>query len=117
MEELLVESKNDQNAEDWSRDGRSIVYNELVAGNSRDLGTLSLEARKTQAFLATMGLSPKVSQWLFLFSISRGFRAAQSPTGGAVLSLSLRPDTRRHAILQAPRHREHRAIETPVGIN
>jgi Tol biopolymer transport system component len=53
MEELLVESKNDQNAEDWSRDGRSIVYNELVADNGRDLGTLSLEARKTQAFLAT----------------------------------------------------------------
>ncbi|SPE38243.1 Serine/threonine protein kinase [Candidatus Sulfopaludibacter sp. SbA6] len=52
-EELLVESNNDQNAEDWSRDGRSIVYNALIAGNARDLWTMSPDTRKAQPFLAT----------------------------------------------------------------
>jgi len=52
-EELLAESTTEQNAEDWSRDGRSIVYNALIAGNARDIWTLSTDTRKAQPFLAT----------------------------------------------------------------
>jgi Tol biopolymer transport system component/tRNA A-37 threonylcarbamoyl transferase component Bud32 len=52
-EELLAESNAEQNAEDWSRDGSSIVYNTLTAGNARDLWTVSPDNRKPQPFLAT----------------------------------------------------------------
>jgi serine/threonine protein kinase len=52
-DQLLIESGIPKNVEDWSADGRWIVYNEAVPNNSDDLVVLSLDTRKPVDFLRT----------------------------------------------------------------
>jgi len=52
-DELLIASGIPKNVEDWSADGRRIVYNEAVPNNSDDLVVLPLDTRKPVDFLRT----------------------------------------------------------------
>ena len=52
-EKLLFSSTVPKNVEDWSRDGRWIVFSESRRGSGADLVLLNLESLKTQDFLRT----------------------------------------------------------------
>ncbi len=58
-DELLLQSPLPKNVEDWSDDGRWIVYNEAVPNNGDDLVVLPLDSRKPQDFLRTRFLEDK----------------------------------------------------------
>jgi Tol biopolymer transport system component len=49
-DELLLSSQLAKNVEDWSQDGRWILFNESGEGNRARLAVLSVEDRKTQDF-------------------------------------------------------------------
>ena len=75
--ELLYESKLAKNVEDWSQDGRWMVYNEAVPNNDDDLAVLSLADRKPHDFLRTRfqedrgKLSPD-GKWMAYYSFESG---------------------------------------------
>jgi dipeptidyl aminopeptidase/acylaminoacyl peptidase len=75
--ELLFESKLAKNVEDWSQDGRWLVYNEAVPNNDDDLAVLSLADRKPHEFLRTRfqedrgRLSPD-GKWMAYYSNESG---------------------------------------------
>ena len=52
-EKLLFSSTAPKNVEDWSRDGRWIVFSESRRGSAADLRLLNLESMKKQDFLRT----------------------------------------------------------------
>jgi Tol biopolymer transport system component/tRNA A-37 threonylcarbamoyl transferase component Bud32 len=52
-EELLLESSLNKSLEDWSRDGRFLVFNQQIRGYSTDLWLFSFEKRQPQPFLTT----------------------------------------------------------------
>jgi hypothetical protein len=52
-DEVLLASSFAKSLEDWSPDGRWLVYNESIIGNSVDLMTVSVDSRQPQEFLRT----------------------------------------------------------------
>ena len=58
-EELVIESKIPKNLEDWSNDGRWLVYNEAVPNSSDDLVALPLDSGKPVDILRTRFLEDK----------------------------------------------------------
>jgi hypothetical protein len=58
-EDLVIKSKIPKNLEDWSNDGRWLVYNEAVPNNSDDLVALLLDSRKPVDILRTRFLEDK----------------------------------------------------------
>ena len=55
----MIESKIPKNLEDWSNDGRWLVYNEAVPNNSDDLVALPLDSGKPVDILRTRFLEDK----------------------------------------------------------
>jgi Tol biopolymer transport system component len=51
--DLLLESGLNKSIEDWSRDGRTLLYNQQVPGSSNDIWMFSFDTRQPQPFVQT----------------------------------------------------------------